>query len=194
MSIQQLNALPAIDLEAEKKFISQAQQGDGEAFSSLYRSYVQAIYRYCLLRVQDPTQAEDLTAEVFLKAVDSLPRYIQRGLPFGAWLFRIAHDRVIDYYRKVGRHPMSTLTDDLISEDLEPDINLEIEESHEQLYAAITHLTDEQQEVIQFRFIEDWSLEETALTMNKSVNAVKALQHRALQTLQRHLQRMRGNE
>lgn len=194
MSIQQPNALSAIDLEAEKKLVSQSQQGDQDAFSSLYSSYVQAIYRYCLLRVQDPIQAEDLTAEVFLKAVDSLPHYIQRGLPFGAWLFRIAHDRVIDYYRKIGRRPTSALTDDLISEEIDLDINLEIKEGYEQLYEAISHLTDEQQKVIQFRFMEDWSLEKTAAMMNKSVNAVKALQHRALQTLQRQILRMHRSE
>jgi RNA polymerase sigma-70 factor (ECF subfamily) len=119
--------------------------------------------------------------------VDGLPRYNERGLPFGAWLFRIAHDRVVDFYRKAGRRQTVELTDDFSGEELSLDLNIEITESYDRLYEAISHLTDEQQAVIQFRFMENWSLEDTGYMMNKSVNAIKALQHRALQSLQRFI-------
>lgn len=187
MIFQQSDPPSPLTLATEKKLVAQSQQGDQDAFTALYRNYVQAIYRYCFFRVQDPDHAEDLTADVFLKAVDGLSRYNERGLPFGAWLFRIAHDRVVDFYRKAGRRPVVELTDDFVSEDLSPDVSIEITESREQLYEAISHLTDEQQAVIQFRFMENWSLEDTGRMMNKSANAIKALQHRALQSLQRYI-------
>ena len=183
-----------LTLETEKKLVAQSQQGDQDAFAALYRNYVQAIYRYCFFRVQDNDHAEDLTADVFLKAVDGLPRYNERGLPFGAWLFRIAHDRVIDFYRKTGRRPFTELTEDFVGEDPSPDLSIEIAESHDRLYEAISHLTDEQQAVIQFRFMENWSLEDTGRMMNRSANAIKALQHRALQSLQRYLNRKISGE
>lgn len=153
----------------------------------LYRAYVQPIYRYMLLRVGDPAQAEDLAAEVFLRVVDGMPRYQRRGLPFGAWLFRIARDRVTDHYRRAARRPTSRLDDTLPADDPGPHWSAETAETHEELYAAMRQLTDEQREVIQFRFIEEWSLETTARAMNKSVNAVKALQHRALNALHRKM-------
>ena len=187
MTFQQPDTPAPLTLEAEKKLVAQSQQGDQDAFAVLYRNYVQAIYRYCFFRVQDSDQAEDLTADVFLRAVDGLSRYNERGLPFGAWLFRIAHDRVVDFYRKTGRRPIVELTDAFISDDAGPDVSIEITESRERLYEAISHLTDEQQEVIQFRFMENWSLEDTGRMMNKSANAIKALQHRALQSLQRYI-------
>jgi len=184
---QQSDPPSPLTLATEKKLVAQSQQGDQDAFTALYRNYVQAIYRYCFFRVQDPDHAEDLTADVFLKAVDGLSRYNERGLPFGAWLFRIAHDRVVDFYRKAGRRPVVELTDDFVSDDLSPDVSIEITESRERLYEAISHPTDEQQAVIQFRFMENWSLEDTGRMMNKSANAIKALQHRALQSLQRYI-------
>lgn len=187
MTFQQPDPPAPLALEAEKKLVAQSQQGDQDAFAVLYRNYVQAIYRYCFFRVQDSDQAEDLTADVFLRAVDGLSRYNERGLPFGAWLFRIAHDRVVDFYRKTGRRPVIELTDDFISDAVGPDVSIEITENHERLYDAISHLTDEQQAVIQFRFMENWSLEDTGRMMNKSANAIKALQHRALQSLQRYI-------
>jgi RNA polymerase sigma-70 factor (ECF subfamily) len=168
--------------------VSQAQTGDADAFSILYRAYVQPIYHYLLLRVPNTALAEDLTAEVFLRAVDVLPRYSQRGLPFGAWLFRVAHDRLTDYYRQAARRPIAELSESLISEQPDPGQLAENSQQVQALHQAMAQLTDEQRDVIQFRFMEDWSLEQTAQVMNKTVNAVKALQHRALNSLNRLLQ------
>jgi RNA polymerase sigma-70 factor (ECF subfamily) len=180
-----------LSLTDEASLVKQAQAGDSEAFAVLYRAYIQAIYRFVLLRVSNPALAEDLTAEVFMKAVNGLPKYSYRGLPFGAWLFRIARDRVVDYYRQTARRPIAELDERLASDLPDPGRAAEQAEILASLADAISQLTEEQREVIQFRFMEDWSLDDTARMMNKSVNAIKALQHRALNTLNRLL---RGNE
>lgn len=176
-----------LHLDAEKELIARAQSGDARALSALYQAYVQAVYRYFLIRVGEPTQAEDLTADVFLRVVDGLPRYRERGLPFGAWVFRIAHDKLIDHYRRAARRPVASLTESIRSRSPSPADSAEAGETWQALQSALTNLTDEQRNVIQFRFIEEWSLEETARAMNKSINAIKALQHRALNTLRRRI-------
>lgn len=178
---------PRPSLDEEARLVQQAQAGDSEAFAVLYQTYVQAVHRFVLLRVGDGALAEDITADIFMRAIDGLPRYSHRGLPFGAWLFRIARDRVIDYYRQSARRPVANLDDGLASELPEPGQLAESAETMAALRMALEQLTNEQQDVIQFRFMEDWSLEETARAMNKSANAIKALQHRALNTLNRLL-------
>lgn len=180
-----------LPLDEEERLVVAAQAGDSEALGRLYRAYTQAIYRYLLLRLSNTSFAEDLTAEVFLRAVDGLPRYTQRGLPFGAWLFRIARDRLVDHYRQTARRATADLDDSLPSDLPEPSDSAANSEMSAALRDALAQLTDEQRDVIQFRFMEEWSLEETARVMNKSVNAVKALQHRALNALNRH---MRGGD
>ncbi|MEK7276805.1 MAG: sigma-70 family RNA polymerase sigma factor, partial [Chloroflexota bacterium] len=103
------------------------------------------------------------------------------------WLFRIARGKLIDHYRRSARRPVADLTDSLPADEPDPGDSVQTNETWRELQAALAKLTDEQRDVIQFRFIEDWSLEETARVMNKSVNAIKALQHRALNTLHRHM-------
>lgn len=176
---------PRPSLDEEARLIRLAQTGDSEAFAVLYQAYVQAVHRFVLLRVGDGTLAEDMTADIFMRAIDGLPRYSHRGLPFGAWLFRIARDRVVDYYRQSARRPTANLDDSLASELPGPSLLAESAEMTVALRMALEQLTDEQRDVIQLRFMEDWSLEETAQVMNKSANAIKALQHRALNTLNR---------
>ena len=177
----------SLSIHQEAELVRRAQSGDRDAFAALYRAYVQAIYRYMLVRLSNAQQAEDLTAEVFLRAVDGLPRYSNRGLPFGAWLFRIARDRLVDYYRQSARRPTLALEDSLPSELPDPGAAAEGMALTQALSEALRQLTDEQRDVIQFRYMENWSLEETAQALNKSVNAIKALQHRALGALYRLL-------
>lgn len=177
------NSRPSLDDEA--KLVQQAQAGNSESFAVLYQAYIQAVHRFVLLRVGEAALAEDITADIFTRAIDGLPRYSNRGLPFGAWLFRIARDRVIDYYRQSARRPTAILNDGLASDLPNPGTLAESAEMVAALQVALEQLTDEQRDVIQFRFMEDWSLEETARAMNKSANAIKALQHRALNTLNR---------
>jgi RNA polymerase sigma-70 factor (ECF subfamily) len=183
-----------LPLKSEAGLIKRAKTGDNEAFGVLYGAYVQAIYHYLLVRLSNPQIAEDLTADVFLRVVDGLPRYSDRGLPFGAWLFRIARDRLVDYYRQTTRRPVAELDEGIASVGNDPGSMAEADDLMRLLQGALKQLTDEQRDVIQFRYIEEWSLEETGRVMNKSANAIKALQHRAIKTLSRIMKEHSGRE
>ena len=174
----------------EQRLLQQAQRGDTDAFAALYRAHVQAIYRYVAHRVNDAHLAEDLTGDVFTKALQGLDRYQDQGKPFVAWLYRIAHARVIDHSRRIGRRPAES---DLEAEPLPviPDMDAPMlrREAARTLRAAIAELTDDQQQVIILRFIEGHRIETIAGLMGKQPNAVKQLQHRALRTLASRLAR-----
>jgi RNA polymerase sigma-70 factor, ECF subfamily len=160
--------------------IEAACRGDREAVAELYRTYVQQIHRYIVYRVDTSEDAEDLTAEVFVKMVEGLPGYRRTGAPFEAWLYRIASARVIDYRRRKARRPVIELTETYSSGDDSPEESLEQTQEVDLLRRAITTLNDEQQAILILRFIERKSHQEVAEIMNKSESAVKSIQHRAL--------------
>jgi len=168
---------------AQKDLVRRAVAGEPEAVEELYRLHAPQIFRYFFLRVQDHHLAEDLTAEVFMRVVRALPTYTDRGFPLEAWLFRIAHARWVDHHRK-RRWPEDELLEAMPDED-RPSLEEEADTLRDlaQLRAQLAQLTDEQQAVIQLRFLEGYSLEQTAQVLNKTVGAVKAMQHRALQRL-----------
>ncbi len=153
----------------------------------LYRLHSPAIFRYFLLRVSDRATAEDLTGEVFEKMVIGLPRYEERGLPFAAWLFRIAHDRWVDSQRRLKHRQTEPLTDWLETDEPGTEAQAMARAERTRLLTQIETLTEEQRSVIQMRFVEGYSLEETANLLGKNTGAIKALQHRALQQLARKL-------
>jgi len=169
------------------ELIRRAQEGDEEAIADIYRIHAQAVYRYIVNRIGDVAMAEDLTSEVFLRAVEALPRYRHRGTPLAAWLYRIARDRVIDLYRASNRRMTSELGDDLL--DTRPDMESELvrRAEAERLRHALARLTRDQRDVLFFRFIEEFTIEKTSELMGKTPGAVKALQFRALQALARRL-------
>ena len=169
------------------RLIRRAQAGDEEALAEIYRGHVQEIYRYILSRTGDEAVAEDLTSEVFLRAVEALPRYKHRGAPLAAWLYRIARDRVIDFHRANVRRPTTALDDDLL--DSHPDLESILFEQAEsaRLRRAMRSLTQDQRDVLFFRFTEGFSIDQTATVMGKTVGAIKALQFRAVQALARKL-------
>ena len=171
-------------LEAENQYISQAQKGDKEAFGSLYDHYLPKIYRYVLFKVSRTEEAEDLVHEVFLSAWQNIGGYKERGFPFSSWLYQIARNAVIDFYRTSKKNVQI----EMVSEDLlkiNPagpeimDINLEIG----RLKGAIKFLKPEYQDVLIMRFIEELPHEEVAATLGKSQGAVRIIQHRALKEL-----------
>lgn len=174
----------------ERHWIARARRGDREAIAALYQHYADGIYRYLLYRVGDVELAEDLTADVFLKMIEDLPRYEERGLPFGAWLFRIARARLIDHWRRQRRRPMIALDDTDTGPQWIQDIPEDEIAISEMIERALRILTDEQREVVVLRFLVGMSLEEVAQAMGKSVGAIKALQHRALAALARYLERI----
>ena len=179
-----------MDRVEEKRLLRCAQQGDADAFAELYRAHVQTIYRYIYHRVSDTHLAEDLTGDVFTKALEGLPAYREQGRPFVAWLYRIAHARVVDHYRRVERRPVeSDVEADLIPVTPNLDEGILRRQAARALQEAIAELTDEQQQVVILRFVEGCRIELVAEIMDKNANAIKALQYRALRSLANRLER-----
>lgn len=179
-----------MDRVEEKRLIKQAQQGTGEAFGTLYREYVQQIYRYIYYRTHDQQLAEDLTADVFTKAIEGLSSYIDKGKPFVSWLYRIAHARVVDHYRRQDRRPTATNVEDA-NLSVTPDMDGDMIKQHasQALLTAIHTLTDDQQQVIILRFVEGLPIDAVADQLGKKGNAIKALQYRAVRSLASYLER-----
>ena len=173
-------------LEADEgALVQRARRLERTAISALYRRHVQAIYRYIYYRVGDASTADDLTAEVFLRAIEGLPDYEPRGVPFAAWLYRIAQARVADHFRREQRAVEAPLREDRPSG--EDSLLTQVEGSlyHQELWAAIRELTPDQAQVIVLKFVEGLSNAEVAHILGKTEGAVKSLQHRALNALQR---------
>jgi RNA polymerase sigma-70 factor (ECF subfamily) len=174
---------------SEKALIERAQQYDAAAISELYQAHVGAVYRYCLFRVTDEATAEDLTEEVFLSMVEALPRYSDRGIPFAAWLYRIARARVVDYQRQQSRHKTEELTSSVSDMTPGPEAQAMSKVDTGHLKEAMGKLSEDYQTVLQLRFMEGYGLEETAQQMRKTVGATKVMQHRALRQMARLLQK-----
>ena len=181
-----------MELKQEQALIRAAQSGKESAISELYDAYVDNIYRYFVYRVNRAEDAEDLTAEVFLRFVEGINSYQDRDIPILAWLYRIAHARLIDYYRQQNRIG-TTLDEEIISVSAEDDVDAELMATYhlDKLRAALATLTDDQKQVIILRFIEGHSLQKTAELVGKTVGAVKLLQHRGIESLSREF-RLRG--
>ena len=172
-------ALPLPDL---RHVLEQAKFGDRQAVATLYQHYAQPIFRYIAYRVPDDA-VEDLTAEVFIAMVEALPRYEITEVPFEAWLYRIAAARIADFHRKKSRRPQTSLSDHLVTSDPAPEDQIIYNEEVMALKAAIQQLNDDYQTVLILRFVERRSHEDVAQTMEKSIEAVKSIQHRALTKL-----------
>ena len=162
-----------------------AKTGDARAFGELYERYRDAIYRFCLARTGTSHDAEDLTSDVFMKALQSIDRYQERGLPFAAFLYRIARNAAIDRSRTL-KQPLSV--DELVTQpasrqNVEADAMLAVDRSI--LLAALTKLKTEHRDVIVMRFIEGYSALEVAAALGKTEGAVRTLQHRALERLRK---------
>jgi len=167
-------------------------QRDQEAFGRIYEANFDRIYRYIVLKIGNEAEAEDMTQQVFLNALKSISSYKSQGAPFSAWLYRIAHNQVVDHYRKKSKRP-DTLPDDppveLASTDegIDPQKIAEHGMTMEQVMMAARELTDAQREVISLRFTSDLSVAEVANIMGRSQGAVKALQHSAILALRKAL-------
>lgn len=173
-----------------------AQQGDQGAFIEIYNLYQRTIYSYVLFRVGDSNVAEDLCAEVFVRMVDHIQTYTDQGRPFLSWLYTIAHHLVIDYYRKRKTEVWVALEDNYRDNDRQPHPLLIAEGNLDRktLAHALQSLTDEQQQVIFLKFIEDMTNSDIARMLNKTEGAVKSLQHRALVSLRTSLQKEHAYE
>ena len=176
-------------MQDEEGLVQRAKQHDQEAFARLYDEYFDKIYRYVALKIGDKTEAEDMTQQVFLKALQSISSFKWKGVPFSAWLYRIAHNQVVDYLRKKKRRPATLMDESLVSSDSEnnPQLIAERNIDTERLLSATQRLTDAQREVISLRFTSELSTAQVAEIMGKSQGAIKALQHSAIVALRKAL-------
>lgn len=179
---------------ADSTLVRRAAAGDAVAFSQLYDAYAPRVRRFLRHQLGDPDVAEDLLQRTFVKMIEALPRYRERGLPFGAWVFRIARNAVIDH-RRTSR-PAEPIEAALDQPATAGDPALEAERSAEAtlLRAALDELPADQREVLVWRFFAELSPAETAALMGRSNGAVRTLQHRALQALRGHLDLGASNE
>ena len=170
--------------------VKQAQDGGASAFSALYEHYYDSIFRYVSFRTGNTADAEDITAEVFVRMIESIHRFKWKGYPFSSWLFRIAHNLVVDFYRKKGRRRTVSLENAppiIDAAAFDPDARMDIELTMYEVSKAMDCLTELQREAITLRFAAGLSVAETAKAMGKKDNAVKALQHAGLKKLRREL-------
>lgn len=173
---------------AEDLLVRQAVQGDRLAFTSLYDSHVDQIYKHVYYRLSNRADAEDITQEVFIRAWKAIRKYRQTGAPFVAWLISIAHNLIVDYYR-ARKKPVLSLDMDALSNTAEPNIEAIIERSlkQEHIRNAIAKLKGERQKVVLMRFIDGFSYAEIAKALNKREGAVRVTLYRALNDLRRML-------
>ncbi len=171
----------------EEELLRAAQRGQQEAFGFLYETHVERVYRYLLVRLGQPADAEDVTAEVFIRAMKGLPSYKSKGTPFIAWLYRIAHNQAVNHLKKRSRRPETPLEDIVAASDNPAEEALQKASFSEAIQAA-EGLTDLQRQVLSLRFAGELSISETAKVMKRTDGAVKFLQHSALRALRRILE------
>jgi len=197
-----LEAVPALDDDAREAvpdpmgavgeadvvaLVDRAREGDPDAFASLYDRYVERVYRFVLYRVHgDTALAEDLTSEVFLRALRKIKGFTWQGRDVGAWFLTIGRNLVLDHFKSgrarlevLGVEPSPGVNDRVL--DAEDEALSRV--SQQDLYNAISQLGSEQQEVIYWRFLQGYSVAETAAAMGKTDGAIKALQYRAVKAL-----------
>jgi RNA polymerase sigma-70 factor (ECF subfamily) len=178
----------SLPLQDEESLVRRAQQRDSEAFARLYEAYFDKIYRYIATRVRNDSEAEDLTQQVFMKMLQSISSFKFQGAPFSSWLYRIAHNQVIDFMRQQNKKTTVDIEGLELPDNKEgPEHLLEQQADLELVKKATQKLTAAQQEVISLRFTGELSISECAKIMGKSEGAIKALQHSAVLALRREM-------
>lgn len=176
-----------LDDAAIERLVTEARDGDPWAFGIIFDHYHEAVYRFIASRVKRPSDAEDLTQHVFVKALEALPRYEARGVPFGGWLFRLARNAVIDHVRTRHDHAELDTVVGWVHGDAGPDEIAAVRQELDAVGAALAGLTDEQRETIELRFFAGLSAREAAEAMGKQEGTIRGLQFRAIAALRREL-------
>ena len=176
-----------MDDETLDRLVAEAKRGDPEAFGRIFDAYVSPIYRFIVSRVNSPSDAEDLTQLVFVKALEALPRYEARGIPFGGWLFRLARNAIIDQIRTRRDHLSLVSATTRATGDAGPEAMATLRDDLDRVAVAMKDLTDDQREVIELRFFAGLSVLEAAVAMGRQEGTIRGLQFRAIASLRRSL-------
>ncbi|MEN9934950.1 MAG: hypothetical protein RLZZ387_1529 [Chloroflexota bacterium] len=170
----------------DSELVLRAKAGDPGAVTQIYERYAPAILRYIYFRVGEMELAEDLQGEVFLRMLEGIHRYEDRGWPISAWLYRIAHDRTVDTMRRrrIRQHVPLEVWGGLCDG---PESEVDAQLVYEEISRMMDDLTDEQRQVLHMRFLSEMSIQEVATRLGRTEGSVKALQHRGLQSLARRL-------
>jgi RNA polymerase sigma-70 factor (ECF subfamily) len=173
----------------EEDVLTRASQGDRDAFGLLYGRYIDRIFNYVYYRTGNLHDAEDLTARVFQRAMNHIQNYTDRGVPFSAWLYRIAHNLVANWHRDRSRRQEIPINDvpSLPSKGDHPERNLVHSQEQDALLRLIRRLPPERQSLLILKFVEDMSNAEIGAIMGRSEGAVKSLYHRTLLALRDQL-------
>jgi RNA polymerase sigma-70 factor (ECF subfamily) len=185
---------PGVSSEQLRQLVERGQQGNREALEELYLLHFDRIYSYLHLSVGNRHDAEDLTTQVFVRMLESIGRFRWRSAPFSAWLFRIAHNLAMDHFRATKRWQ----PEEEVPEPEPPEESAAEEEALESIgrrsmLELIETLSHEQQQVLTLKFVFNFSNADAATILGKTEGAIKSLQHRALATLQRQLEKSPGS-
>lgn len=176
-----------LDLEtkSESDLISLATDGSTEAFGLLYEKYIDQIYNYIFFRTSNGKDAEDICSRVFLRALKHIDRYEDRGYPFSAWLYRIAHNLVVNWYRDSERSDEVSLADQYPPPTIDGSVeqNIEKQDQEAQLMSIIKGLPDDRKELLILKHVDGLTNFEIGKIMDRTEGAVKALYHRTLESL-----------
>ena len=178
------------------QLVEWAQAGDSTAFGELYTRYVKKIYNYVYYRTGNHHDAEDLTSRVFFRALGHIGHYDDRGVPFSAWLYRIAHNLVANWHRDRGRQKIVPLDDALITGHRfnAPEAMAESLEEEDLLIRSIRELPPDRQQLLILKFVDRLSNAEIGAIMNRTEGAIKSLYHRTLLSLRDVLESQDGSE
>ena len=171
------------DPEAERRLVEAAQR-DPSRFAELYEANFERVYAYVVRRVRERHEAEDVTSEVFHRALANLDRFEWRGAPFAAWLFRIAANAIADRGQRIAHERLVVEPEERAAEAIPPEV-----EQHALLFRLVRALPGDQRRVIEMRFTEQRSIREIAVELGRSEGAVKQLQFRALERLRERMDR-----
>ena len=171
----------------DRRVLDGLQNLDPQVIGDIYDQYFSEIYRYVCYRVSDETVAEDIASDVFMRLLESVQTKKPPRINIKGWLIATASNAVNDHLRRQYRRPTEALSDSMPDESPSISFELDLREQNRVLHAAYSQLTSEQQHVVALRFGLGYSLEETAAHLKKNVNAIKALQFRALASLQREI-------
>ncbi len=172
--------------EEEIRFmVRMAKRGKRKGMEKIYEIFAEPIFRYIFLRIGSREEAEDLTSRVFLKVFRRIKMYRESEAPFSAWIFRIAHNELVDYFRtkKPPFQSLDEVYDEPASSYYEPEIKLLQEEQQKRIVQALMQLTPEQREAVVLRYLEGFSIGEIGEIMGKGESAVRSLLSRALRRL-----------